>query len=229
LFGAVFVFFLCVLLGIIIYRTVFFRIRLIHVDGPRGFQEKIFAIAKEKIHYTISNTLQARQEILLQIPFIASASVKSNIFTRELFITYSLRIPYLRWCNENEGTLCYAIDEGGVIFDRIAPSDDFPAIYGTYLSDIAIGKKIHARFMNPMKEIVDTLKQKQINVTSFTLQAPYIFFVNTSRAPELRLSLEMPITPQLDALALLLDKLGDSQIAKLHYIDLRIPNKVYYQ
>ncbi len=229
LLSAVFILSLFTLIGFAVYRTAMFRIRLIHVDGERGFQEKIFTIAKEQIRYTISNTLHARQTMLAQLPFIASVNIANNIFTRELFITYTARTPILRWCNENEGTLCYAIDEGGVIFDRVAASPDVPAIYGTYLSDIAIGKKIPAQFIDPMKQIASTLKQKQIDVTSFTLLAPYILLAKTSLAPELRLSLEMPITPQLDAFALLLDKLGSPQIAKLHYIDLRIPNKVYYQ
>ena len=227
--SAVFILTPLLLIGVLIYRNQLFNIRLIHINGAKEFQNQMFVIAKDYMRYTISNTKPLREAILSQMPSIERVDARSNIFTRELFITYALRAPILRWCNEAEGTLCYAIDKKGVIFNRIAPQSDIPAMGGAYLKDIAIGKKFPERFLTPIETILDAFDRNKISVSSFIFDASYELRAKTSLAPELLFSLEIPIESQLNAFFLLSDKLGKEKIVTLRYIDLRIPNKVYYQ
>lgn len=204
------------------------------------FFSKIFSNGKNIILADIYKD-RITSDIQNKLPLIKDLSVHINVFNRTVSVGAATRERYAIWCVENQNVLnsgsgpdnlsseCFWFDGAGFVFG-LAPSTEGQLIYKVLDSSgaqVSMGKSIlsdnEPANLIAMFELMDNsgfsyrtlyIKDKQLEeITS-----------NSSIKPVFWFSLRNNPSYALQAL----QSLGTA-LKKASYIDLRVPNRIYYQ
>lgn len=226
--GAILFMLIIVVGDMAVFQSALFRVRHISVQGEKTYRARVFALASARLPYTFSFTSTAKELMLRRFSEIETANIQTNLITRALQVSYTLRQPFLRWCPQSANSTCFLVDKTGFIFAPFTAQSGIPTFNDEYYQGIAVGKRIPSVMIASVDTLLRELTKHSISAFSFDLKAPFSLTIKTTLAPEIRISLEQDLASQLSALFLFLTD-GKTDITKLTSIDLRIPNKIYYR
>src|SRR3989344_17458 len=163
-------------------------------------------------------------------PEIHTVTIQRNLLQRSVTIDLLPRTEIALWCVEPAA--CYFIDNEFMVF-RQAPQTE--GVLLTHVTDtsntpVALGKPLlHGKLITAIIAINDRLDAIGITVTDALVHDPPDITLKTSAGYELYFDTEESLENQVNNLKLILEKELNPMPATLHYIDLRIDNRIYYK
>lgn len=216
-------------LGIWLLRSGFFTLRdvLVSGDNPKLSRE-IASSLKEHFYFPLSSRANAALALLKQFPELNTLSLDLDIFSKTLKASYTLRVSHFLWCKEID---CYLVDASGVIFahSEITQASFLTNVQDKYFLDPGPGKKIPPAYSKALLDIEHTLGQKNLKLDHFLIDYVFSIKVLLASSLELRFTLQKPIDDELKNLFTFLESRDASEVSKLHYIDLRVKDRIYYK
>lgn len=226
-----------------------FAIKEISVSGADGrLREDILAVVNdylsEKIFFTArsGNILLADSADIVfllekKILELNKAKMTKN-FPHHLVVTVLVREPEGVWCSKShDAGPCFYFDRRGIIFKEAQPSSEetpsLPLMIDDYRprtpvpGETAVGEE-QLNWLNQIKKRLssDSLEMKKAVIS----EEPFRVDIETGEGWSIYFSTEVPLPDQLNALfALLHNSLSANQRLRLRYVDLRIPDRVYYR
>lgn len=196
-------------------------------ESQRGFisGSTIFNYPKDDISAAIVN----------EFPRVSNVRLfKHSILSNEIVVELRERLPFARWCSENESALCYQMDDTGYIFDSEDILVPFITPYtflgGLEASSTPIGGTVAPGHMRGITALADVLGRSQYRPTRIVIAKESDFSIETQDGLLLKFtygSLPETLVRNLD-LVFSSDALRGKE-AQVEYVDLRFGNRVYYR
>ncbi len=188
-------------------------------------KENILLYPKREILQEISNTFPRLQDIQIELdPFKEQTLILSLIERRESGV----------WCREVELTEdCYFIDKEGYVFAP-APtySDGVMFSYRGYIEGDPLGKQfLNTETVSKIQSFIRAIENSpQIKISPIGLEylGPNEYKLQISNGSYILFSDSYGLSRAYDNLLISI-KQGDIILEDLSYVDIRIPNKVFYR
>lgn len=227
--GGLIIFF--ILCGIVIYllRSGFFTLRNVVVTGDNPqLSGQISSYIKQRFYFPIISPSRAASIILTQFPELTSLSLHPDIFSKTLKASYTPRAGFFLWCKQTD---CYLVDSNGVIFAHsdITQASFLVNVQDEYFLDLGPGKKIPPSYIQALLAIDNVLAKKKLKLDHFFIDYAFSIKAFLTSGLELRFTLQKPVDEQLKNFLTLLESFSPDELPKLHYIDLRVRNRIYYK
>ena len=216
------------------------------LDGNKSFVfENIFG--KNSVFLSLLDGEEISKSIENLIPEVSEVKIETNVFSRSVNIVGSDRVKFGLWCYEKNlsdlasaatttpdlstGTSsnCLWFDRGGTAFLQ-GPNTEGQLIYkviDAYDNPVALGQKILDQdLMDNIAASFDFLDNSGLGYKTIYLSDPKLeeAHTDTSVTPVIYFSLRNNPTYALKAFLE-----SKSQLSKASYVDLRIPNRIYYK
>lgn len=167
-----------------------------------------------------------------KFPVLKNITVEKKYF-HSLIINTDYREVMGIWCFQKQGS-CLYFDEDGIAFDRATDSSGtLFLIVHDYLKDAKdLGQKVtDAEGFDPVLQLKKELDRAKIGVSRIIIpEELYRINVKTTEGWEIYFNTNDPLIPQIKALTIFLaNKLSFEQRSRLQYVDVRIPQRVYYK
>lgn len=199
------------------------------VDGYLG-ERKFFIPRFSNIFFVDSSKIEAL--IAGEFPQTESVTVDKKYF-HTLEVSLSKREALGVWCFKNKA--CYYFDRTGIAFDTAAKSDGSLFLNIDDESKILekLGEKVaEDSLLNFILGIQKEMQKLKISIAKIIISEnePFRINVKTSENWELYLNTQDDLQTQMNSLnTFLTQKVTPEKRAQLQYIDVRIPNRVYYK
>ncbi len=223
-----------------------FDIRSINIEGSTTvardeLQSKIddwldsrsYGLRRRSNSFLLISAIDLKQLIATQYPKLESLTVtKKNL--HQLDISYTDRKPLGIWCIEKDNK-CFYFDKEGIAYAEAAQSSGF--IY-TMIRDqrdrtIDLGQNISDKtLIQKILDIKGNLQSIDLSIAEFIIPADSFEEISAKTTAGWKILFSTAIDNQKQILALQMlfkNKLSSQDRIGLHYIDLRIQDRIYYQ
>lgn len=207
-------------------------------ENQSFFSEKVFG--KDDIFLSLFSGGAISKFITNSIPQITGVQIKTDLFSREVSIKGIVMSKFGLWCFENSQSAssteqsstspkCFWFDRGGTAFLE-GPNTEGQLIYkviDVYNSPVELGQKIlDQSSMDNITAMFDFLENSGLEYKTLYLSDPKLeeARTNSSITPVIYFSLRNNPTYALKAFLEL-----KSKLLKAGYVDLRVPNRIYYK
>lgn len=164
------------------------------------------------------------------LPAVKSIDIERSIFDKKIFARVTERSAYGIWC-EGDETECFWFDDGGYIFKKGLLSEGtlIKAVRDNSGRKLGLGTNVlpPEAFEN-LKSVFTALTESGVGFSTVELKDLSLgeAWIKSAEGPEIYMSLRFSSVNSLPLLKTLKDQGG---LSKLQYVDLRIPNRVYYK
>ncbi len=194
---------------------------------------------------------------LNMIPELASATVSKDYFSHTITVAVTERAPFGIWCFIPKGSFaasamtatstgststaafipdmgneqCYWFDDTGVLFEKsLSTQGNLIFVVNDYSqADRGLGETVlPPEFNGNFISIMDVLHEAGLGIKEMDLRDISLEEIDaaTTEGPDIYFSLRFPAT---DYLAVLQSLIAQSGFDKLHYVDCRTEDRVYYK
>lgn len=235
--------FLVVGAGIIFFIfTPYFQVEHIvisgaHISNPNLIEQETRSLIPRRIAFWDTKNIflikNPQSNLLFRFPELAHIDM-DRIFPNALHIIVKERIPYVIVCES--GTSCMFVDREGIAFAKnigITSNLELPIIFlhqdaSFMLGKSVISQEILAKIIFLERELRD---KESVIPEYFIIEAEEgDIIVKTSIGFSILFDASRDLEEQLKAFTLVrMREIKQDMLASLEYIDLRIPNRVYYK
>jgi cell division septal protein FtsQ len=194
--------------------------KILQAGFPNGFKP---------LNVLLMNETKIKRSIVKQILQIEDVKFKKDLLHQRLLVDIKERDTAIIWQSNNERFL---INRDGVVYD--VASIDSPLVVVEDLKNVPVtlGQKIVAREFVEFISAVSANLPRQTGLTIRRVTVPETTFeveIETSAGWKLILDTTRSWENQLNNLMRVLQQLNPADQQKLNYVDLRIPDRVYYK
>lgn len=168
-----------------------------------------------------------------QFPAIADLDI-SRTSRHSFSIKITSRKPAGIWCL-TKSEQCYYFDQSGIAYAEIPQTSGalYLLIKDERMHETALGEKItDSDWLKAILLVRNSLQFSNIGIRALGIEADSFneFYVETTQGWKIMFSLETSLSDQTSALSQFLkEKISSDELLTLEYIDLRIPNRIYYK
>lgn len=187
---------------------------------------RLLGISSRNIFFL--NTAGLKNKLLGRFSEIENLTIKKRPLNK-LLISIKERGAFAVYCGQNE--ICYFVDRNGIVWSQAPQMEgsSFILIKGPVSVSSGVSA-ISPEYLLNLKKISEETALKNIFIKEYEMQETHDVKAITSLGFYILFDLKQDIAGQIQALFLTLDQeIGKERINSLEYIDLRIPNRVYYK
>jgi len=209
----------------------------IHAEAIEGIAKKsirknlfpagLITITSESM--VVVNTAELEQLIAEAFPSIKEVRVRKK-WPRGIIIEIVEREAVALFCEETDGSVCFHMDEEGVIFQEAQPDGSLPVIRKAKDAPAQEGNRaVQTQTMGAIITIANLLKEQfQVAITEVLVSNPIV--ISASEGWKLYLDPDEPAAAQAAKLQTLLASQIPPQARKqLQYIYLQYKDRAYYK
>lgn len=187
---------------------------LVTAEGILNSQKNVFFLDIERL----------QSELLAAFPIFSSVALERNP-PHEVVVTVTERAPIGIWCFD-QGRDCSFFDSDGVVWGKALPSA------GSLLLSVNDKNQrtiIPEQLLSTVRDIHKLLPQIGVNILKIETRygLPEDITVKTQNGWDIFMTMDFPVSDQVENLKIILDSQGDS--FNPGYIDLRIEGRGYYR
>lgn len=232
----------------LLFFSSFVKIKHIKVDG---FQEELVEKVVQNVSKSFYFSLIPQDNILLISHSQIEKQIKENLFlaqnikikkvfpdTVEVFL--EKRNDVVAWCQGDPNQNCFLIDESGEVFYKLKNGErdfgnEFPVVFCKGTVGIEIGEKIIKPELAKFCSEISRFSQEEagVNLENVYYSPSFIageIKVRTDQNWEVYFNSFSTAQKQARLLKSVLEKnIGEENVGKLEYIDLRLDGKVLYK
>ena len=181
-------------------------------------------IPRNNAFFIPSNDIQ--KSILSAFPEVKSISIKEKGFT-SLSVSLTERVPVALWCAEGDSADCYALDEDGFSFMKMASSDGYVRYYGKIDGEAIGGTFLSGDFKSLNDFVMQTVSEVNRAADSVTVAENNDVTLALVGGGELRFVRTENTTATLENIASVFASQSFKTKKDFEYADFRYGSKVY--
>lgn len=215
-----------------VFGSGFFKLDSLEISGnhlatKEQIQDLLFPKGFSGVNAVAWPEGMARKRLLTRIPQISEVSFKKNLISNTLTISVHEHQTSIVWQTAGEK---YLVNRYGVVYDTAG--DNTPLILVEDLKNLPVSlnqKVVAPDFIEFVTSFVANLPRKtNISIERITIpETTFEVEMYTNQKWRIILDTTRPPDDQLNALVRVLREMGDG--TPREYVDLRIPNKVFYK